>query len=145
VRRHPTLTETLAGSKVGMTLAGVRALVVDDEPDSNDVVSTILATAGAEVRVAASVAGAMGEIGRWSPDVVVSDVGMPVEDGYALVARLRALDGALGRIPAVALTAYRTAEDRIRIFSSGFQGYVAKPVEPAELIAVVTSVTAAKA
>jgi PAS domain S-box-containing protein len=144
-RRHPTLGETITPTTGWASLAGVRVLVVDDEPDSNDAVSTILASAGAEVRVAGSVGNAMAELGQWTPTVVVSDIGMPVEDGYELIRRLRALGGALATIPAVALTAYTRAEDRIRIFSSGFQGHVGKPVEPAELVAVVQSVSSAAA
>jgi CheY-like chemotaxis protein len=87
----------------------------------------------------------MEELVQWSPTVLVSDIGMPGEDGYALIRKVRALDGAVAWIPAVALTAYTTADDRIRIFSSGFQGHVAKPVEPAELVAVVQSVGSAGA
>jgi CheY-like chemotaxis protein/two-component sensor histidine kinase len=142
-RRHPTIGEP--SRTAWETLSGIRVLVVDDEPDSNDAVSTILTSAGAEVRVAASVTDAMAELVHWSPTVIVSDIGMPREDGYALVRRLRALDGDSATIPAIALTAYTTAEDRIRVFSSGFQAHVAKPIEPAELVAVVQSVSASRA
>jgi CheY-like chemotaxis protein len=76
---------------------------------------------------------------RWKPDVLISDIGMPDEDGYALLRRVRALDGELARIPAIALTAYATTDDRVRIFSAGFQAHVVKPIEPAELVAVVSS------
>jgi len=101
----------------------------------------ILSAAGAEVRVAASVRGAMEQLANWRPSVIVSDIGMPSEDGYELIRRVRALDNGLGAVPAVALTAYAASGDRIRIFSSGFQAHVAKPIEPEELVAVVQSVT----
>ena len=141
-RRHPTYSDVMEPVAVFENLVGVRALVVDDEPDSNEAVSMILSSAGAEVRVAGSVAEAMTEIEHWVPAVLVSDIGMPGEDGYALIRRLRALGGVPAGIPAVALTAYTSAEDRIRVFSSGFQGHVGKPVDPAELVAVVRSVSA---
>ena len=140
-RRHPTLSELPSVLHGGKPLLDVRALVVDDEPDSNEAVSMILSAAGAEVRVAASVRGAMEQLSNWRPSVIVSDIGMPGEDGYELIRRVRALDNGLGAVPAVALTAYAASGDRIRIFSSGFQAHVAKPIEPEELVAVVQSVT----
>jgi CheY-like chemotaxis protein len=113
--------------------------VVDDEPDSNEVVSAGLAACGAEVRVAGSASAAFEEVQQWIPDVLVSDVGMPEEDGYALVTKLRAQPGDLGRIPAIALTAYATSDDRVRIFSAGFQVHIIKPVDMDELVAAVAS------
>jgi PAS domain S-box-containing protein len=143
-RRHPMLGDAMAPTAGWGNLAGVRILVIDDEPDSNEVVSTVLSSAGAEVRVAGSVAEAILELAHWSPTVVVSDIGMPGEDGYVLIRRLREMEGAVATTPAVALTAYTTSADRIRIFSSGFQGHVGKPVEPAELVAVVQSVSSSR-
>jgi CheY-like chemotaxis protein/nitrogen-specific signal transduction histidine kinase len=137
-RRHPTLDCDVISHADRTRLTDLRILVVDDEPDSNEVVSAVLASSGAEVRVAGSATEALAELTRWRPDLIVSDIGMPGEDGYALMAKVRALDGELAKIPAIALTAYTTAEDRIRIFSSGFQAHVVKPVEPAELVAVVS-------
>jgi len=123
-------------------LDGIRVLVVDDEPDSNEVVGALLSAAGAEVRVAASAPQAREVLGRWRPDVVVTDIGMPGEDGYALVTWLKAArDGTCP--PAVALTAYASREDRVRLLSAGFQAHVAKPVDPDELVAVVASVARA--
>lgn len=123
------------------SLAELRVLVVDDEPDSNEAVSAVLASCGAEVRVAASAAEGLAELSRWRPDVLVSDIGMAGVDGYGFIARVRAQPGKLGRIPAIALTAYASTEDRVRIFSTGFQAHVVKPMDPAELIAVVASTT----
>ena len=119
----------------------LRVLVVDDEPDANEMVQTLLASSGAEVRVAASTRQALDILDRWRPDVIVSDIGMPEEDGYALIGRVRerATDRG-GEIPAVALTAYARVEDRVRILAAGFQMHVTKPVDPTELVAVVASV-----
>jgi CheY-like chemotaxis protein len=115
-------------------------LVVDDEPDANELVQTLLVAAGAEVRVAASTRQALGILDRWRPEVIVADIGMPGEDGYALIRHLRRrpLDQG-GAIPAVALTAYARVEDRVNILTAGFQMHVVKPVEPAELVAVIAS------
>ena len=141
-RRHPTLGE-LPEPTAFRSLHDVRVLVVDDEPDSNEVVSTILASAGAEVRVAASAADGLRELQHWRPHVIVSDIGMPGEDGYAFIAKVRAQSTTIGRIPVVALTAYASGEDRVRIFSAGFKAHVVKPTEPAELVAVVANVAEA--
>jgi PAS domain S-box-containing protein len=137
-RRHPTVG-ALSEGKDYPPLRGLRVLVVDDEPDSNEVVSAVLASCGAEVRVAGSAAEGLDELRHWKPDVLVSDIGMPGEDGYAFLGKVRALGGETGRIPAIALTAYATTEDRVRIFSAGFQVHIAKPIEPAELVTVVAS------
>jgi PAS domain S-box-containing protein len=135
VRRHPT--QAPLGAYDAPTLGGVRILVVDDEPDSNEVVRTLLADRGAEVRVAASAAQALELLGRWKPDLLVSDVGMPDEDGYSLLSKVRARDDDLAGLPAIALTAYASVDDRVRLLSAGFARHVPKPVEPMELIAVV--------
>jgi len=114
-------------------------LVVDDEPDSNEVVGTLLSSCGAEVRVAASAAQAREEFARWEADLLVSDVGMPGEDGYAFIAKLRAQEGKSAQVPALALTAYASREDRIRLLAAGFQAHVAKPIDPAELVTLVAT------
>jgi CheY-like chemotaxis protein len=125
------------------TLAGVRILVVDDEPDTVETVRAILGACGAEVRTAASAREALDEVQRWHPDILLSDIGMPEEDGFSLIRRLRALPpDAGGRTPALALTAYARVEDRVKVLSAGFQMHVPKPVEPAELVAVVASLRA---
>jgi CheY-like chemotaxis protein len=124
-------------------LDGVRVLVAEDEQDTREVLTVILQQCGAEVQAVAS-AGEAFEILRadWKPDVLVSDIEMPGEDGYVLIRRLRALEAERGgRIPAAALTAYARSEDRMRALSAGFQVHVPKPVEPEELIAVVASLS----
>jgi CheY-like chemotaxis protein len=117
----------------------VRVLVVDDEPDSNEVVSAVLMVRGAEVRVAASVAQALEVLHAWIPDLVVCDIGMPERDGYSLLRAMRERS-ALARVPAIALTAYATRDDRIRILGAGFQLHITKPIDPEELIASVVNV-----
>jgi signal transduction histidine kinase len=119
-------------------LAQVRVLVVDDESDARDVVAQILRHSGAVVETAACVREALAAISRARPDVIVSDVAMPDQDGYDLVRILREMsDGQTNMIPTLALTAYAREEDRIRCLSAGFQAHVAKPVDPTELCAVV--------
>jgi signal transduction histidine kinase len=119
---------------------GLRILVVDDEADARDLVSTLLERCGAQVRVASSVREAMAEMKRFRPDVVLSDLAMPDEDGYALIRRIRALPAAEGgRVPAAALTAHARGEDRRKTLLAGFNMHVPKPVDPEELLAVVAS------
>jgi PAS domain S-box-containing protein len=121
-------------------LAGLRVLVVDDEADTCEVLQTILEGCGAQVRTANSAAAALEAMAEESFDVLISDIGMPEEDGYSLIAKVRALDTERGgRIPAAALTAYAGEEDRIRTLRSGFQIHVPKPVSPNELVAVVAN------
>jgi signal transduction histidine kinase/ActR/RegA family two-component response regulator len=134
----PDATAAARSSAARAALVGTKVLVVDDDPSTNEVVSALLASAGAEVRVAGSAAQALDALGRWTPDVLVSDIAMPDEDGYALISKLRARPANEGgAIPAVALTAYARIEDRVRVLASGFQAYVTKPMDPQELIDVV--------
>jgi len=143
-RRHPT-RGPLPEAKGLPSLEGLRVLVVDDEPDSNEIVRTLLGASGAEVRVALSAADGLDELKHWTPDVIVSDIGMPHEDGYMFLAKVHAQLGKTSRIPAVALTAYATTDDRVRIFSAGFRAHLVKPIEPLELVVVVGSVARAYA
>lgn len=122
-------------------LHGLRILVVDDEPDSRDLLSTILMSCGSDVRCSDSAADAMEVFSEWNPDVLVSDIGMPNEDGYSLIRRLRQLNsGRAKNIPAIALTAYATDEDRLQALAAGFQIHVAKPIEPENFVTSVASV-----
>lgn len=123
-------------------LRGLRALVVEDEEDSRLLVKTVLEECGCHVRVAASAEDAMAAFAAEVPDVLLSDVGMPAQDGYDLIRRIRALppdEG--GEVPAAALTAYARAEDRRRALRAGYSIHIPKPVEPAELVTVVASLT----
>ncbi len=121
------------------TLDGMRVLVVDDDPDSNEVVQNVLVAAGADVRTAGSVDEAFVVLTRWVPDVVVSDIAMPGEDGYALLTRIRSGAAHIGRIPAIALTAYSAPGDREQALSAGFHAHVAKPLQTAELLRAVVA------
>lgn len=125
-----------------ISLDGIRALVVDDEADARDLVRRVLEQAGASVFTAPSSPEGLEVLVRERPDVLISDIGLPGEDGYRLLQRIRALTPEEGSMtPAVALTAFARAEDRRRALLSGFQMHVTKPVDPSELIAVVASVT----
>jgi PAS domain S-box-containing protein len=126
-------------------LTNVSVLVVDDEVDARNLVKRLLEMAGAKVSMAASASEALEHISTGRPDVLVCDIGMPGEDGYSLIRRLRVLEQRQeNALPAVALTAYARSEDRTKAIRSGFQNHLAKPVEPAELLAVVSSLAARK-
>jgi len=120
----------------GDLLHGVQVLVVDDEADTRDLVLEVLSHCGAQVRTAASASEGWSVLREWSPDVILSDVGMPGQDGYAFIESVRA-DG--DRTPAAALTAYARSSDRLRALAAGFQAHLPKPAEPAELVALVAS------
>ena len=122
-------------------LDGVHILVVDDEADTRDLLQNALETCGAVVRTAASAEQALALLSLEIPDIVVSDIGMPLEDGYGLIRRIRALPPERGgRVPAIALTAYARAEDRTRALLAGFKAHVPKPIDLAELLAVIGAV-----
>ena len=123
----------------GRTLAGLRVLVVDDEPDARELLRALLGMYGIEVHVASSAAEALDGMEQFKPDVLVSDIGMPGEDGYGLIKRIRASDGRAASTPAVALTAYARREDRARALGAGFDMHMPKPVEPGELLVVLAS------
>jgi CheY-like chemotaxis protein len=128
----------------GTDLGGTRVLVVDDEPDAREVTSCVLAAAGAEVRTASSAAEAILMLSAWLPDVLVADIGMPTEDGYALMRRVRELPAEKGgAVPALAVTAYARAQDCELAFEVGFHDHVAKPVPPRALVSAVARLRAA--
>ncbi|HEY7112521.1 MAG TPA: ATP-binding protein [Thermoanaerobaculia bacterium] len=128
------------GTADAKALQGVRVLFVDDDADSRRLGERILADAGAEVIVAVSAAEALSLLRGRRPDVLVSDVGLPEIDGYELVRRVRALtEQEGGRTPAAALTAFAGSEDRRKAFQAGYQSHLAKPVAPAELVAVLSA------
>jgi CheY-like chemotaxis protein/nitrogen-specific signal transduction histidine kinase len=122
------------------SLQGLRVLAVDDEGDTREMIRAVLEYCRMEVITAASASEALEAIVQSRPDVLLSDLGMPGEDGYALIAKVRALSPERGgQIPAAALTAYVRGEDRVKVLRSGFQLHVSKPLEPNELIAVVAN------
>ncbi|MEP0855240.1 response regulator [Trichocoleus sp. DQ-U1] len=131
-------------SSVGSALLdGVRVLVVDDDTDTREFLTFMLEQYGAEAIAAASAQEAFERIPQVRPDVLVSDIGMPDEDGYSLLGKVRKLDASQGgETPAIALTAYAREEDRTQALSAGFQMHLAKPVEPDELANVVAKLAA---
>lgn len=124
-------------------IEGIHVLVVDDEKDARDLVAELLLRCKVRVSTAASARHALAIVESERPTVVVSDIGMPEEDGYSLIRKIRALPPSKGgNTPAVALTAYARAEERTRTLVAGFNMHVPKPVEPTELLAVLASLTA---
>ena len=121
-------------------LSGVRVLLVEDELDSREILRQMLSLTGAMVDAVGSVAEAMAAIDHARPDVLLSDIGMPVEDGYSLIRRVRALlPERGGGVPAAAITAYATAEDRERALAAGYQLHLAKPIDPEHLSAAIAT------
>jgi PAS domain S-box-containing protein len=138
-RVHPT-AESGASLDCPPELSGLRVLLVDDEADSRDLLNLILYSCGADVVLATSAIEALETIRNEKFDVIISDIGMPDEDGFSLIKKIRELSNEEGGdVPAIALTAYARAEDRVKALRSGFQMHVAKPVEPAELVAIVAN------
>jgi signal transduction histidine kinase/ActR/RegA family two-component response regulator len=126
------------GAPARKLLQDVHVLIVDDEEDARVLLQTALAGYGADVATAGNVADAMAAIERRPPDVLLSDIGMPHEDGYALIRRLRARPASAGgTIPAIAITAYASARDRREAEGSGYQAHIAKPFEPADVAQIV--------
>jgi PAS domain S-box-containing protein len=122
------------------SLNGVTILVVDDEPDSLDLVRRVLEERHATVMVASSVPEALAEFDRRVPDILLSDIGMPGQDGYELIRTIRLRPPERGgTIPAAALTAFARSEDRLRAMLAGYQTHLVKPVEPLELVAAVAA------
>jgi PAS domain S-box-containing protein len=117
-------------------LRGLDVLVLDDEPDARELLTAVLVKSGARVRTAGSAEEAIALLREHRPDVVLSDIGLPTEDGYAFIRRVREIDGT---VPAAALTAYAGIDDRRRALEAGFQAHVSKPIEPGKLTLLVAS------
>jgi len=123
-------------------LKHLRILVVEDDPDTQELLKTVLQRHGAEVVSAGSAASALAEFERAKPDVIISDIAMVGENGYELIRKIRSLGPAAGgHVPAIALTAYASVADRRRALLAGFQTHLAKPIEPDDLLAVILSLT----
>lgn len=124
-------------------LEGLRVLVVDDEEDARELLRAFLGQCRAQVLAVSTAAEALQAMEEFKPHVLVSDIGMPGEDGYELIKQVRAKERAdkkkVGRIPALALTAYARVEDRMRALRAGYQMHLPKPVDPVELAAVISS------
>ncbi len=125
-----------------LRLAGVKVLVVDDMPDDRSLLITLLMRHGADVIAVGSAREALEAVVSWQPHVLVSDVGMPNEDGISLMRRVRGLSDQCHGVPAIALTAYGSADDRRRVLDAGFQLHLAKPAESAKLVDAIANLAA---
>ncbi|HKQ77008.1 MAG TPA: PAS domain S-box protein [Blastocatellia bacterium] len=135
-------TKWIKGAEEFQRLDGVRILLVEDDPESLDLLKFVFDECGAEVITADSANEALEKLERLRPNALISDIAMPDQDGYDLIRRVRSRDPERGgEIPAVAVTAYASAEDRVRALAAGFQMHVAKPINLEELIAVVANLT----
>jgi PAS domain S-box-containing protein len=124
------------------SLEGLKVLLVDDETDGRELVTIMLEIIGVQVKSASSASEALQTFAEWRPDILVSDIGMPAEDGYSLIRKVRALPPEQGgNVPAAALTGYASKEDHLEALSAGYHSHIKKPVELEELIAVVASLT----
>jgi signal transduction histidine kinase/CheY-like chemotaxis protein len=124
------------------SLTGLQVLLVEDNPDARGFLGLALKKRGANVQIAATVRDALTILGQWNPDVLVSDIGMPDEDGYDLIIQVRAMaDDRGGQIPAVAVTGYASTKDAARVLAAGYQMFVSKPVDLTELVAIIKSAT----
>ena len=139
-RVHPAARDALPSYTCPEKLDGLKVLVVDDEADTREIFKVGIGQCGAEVLTAGSVGEALAALEETRPDILISDIGMPGEDGYDLIRKVRELPaGRGGKIPAIALTAYARTEDRLRALRAGYQMHISKPVELAELVAVIAS------
>jgi PAS domain S-box-containing protein len=137
---HQTHSDEMMSFDGLPSLEGLKVLVVDDEADTRELIKEVLKGCGSEVIMSRSAAEALEALEEHRPDILISDLGMPDEDGYSLISKIRALPAERGgQIPAAALTAYARAEDRMRVLRSGFQFHLPKPVDSAELITVIAS------
>jgi CheY-like chemotaxis protein len=145
-RVHPAARDLLpAADDCTDRLDGLHILVVDDEADTRELLKEGLQYCGAQVSVAGNAAEALDALVTTSPDVLISDIGMPGVDGYDLIRQIRGLPRERGgKIPAIALTAYTRTEDRLQSLRAGYDMHVPKPVELAELVAVAATVVRRK-
>jgi len=133
--RHRVHSETIVRPA---NLAGRRILIVDDEADARELMRMVLRSSGADVRAATCAEEAFEQLEQWHPDILVSDIGLPGDDGYALIQKLRAWEAPRGAsIPALAVSAHARAEDRTRAIAAGYQMHIAKPLEPADFVAAI--------
>jgi PAS domain S-box-containing protein len=140
VRSAAMSVPSAEGCSSGRDLQGVRVLVVDDEEDARELLSAAFSSAGGEVATAASASEGFEVFRRFRPAVIVSDIGMPTEDGYSFIQRVRELEQTEGSyVPALALTAYARNEDRVAAMTAGFTSHLGKPVEPEALLREVVS------
>ena len=145
-RRHPTVTPIVQSARIPR-LETISVLVVDDDPEIREALRSLLTSVGASVSTAATGESAVAALAESNPDVLISDLGMPGRDGYWLIKEIRAREKstrASEHLPAIALTAYGRVEDRVEVFAAGFDSHVVKPVDPAELAAVIKRLVEAR-
>jgi signal transduction histidine kinase/ActR/RegA family two-component response regulator len=137
-------TEPLAAQSVdsgisdSRSLDGLRVLLVDDEAEARQIISTVIARTGAEVKICASASEALAKLAEWKPDVILSDIAMPDEDGYSFIGKVRALSREKGgETPAAALTAYARDVDRRQALAAGYQMHIAKPIGAGQLVTMI--------
>jgi CheY-like chemotaxis protein len=140
VVRLPTARMARHDRAVPVTLRGRRVLAVDDDASTQELVATMLLMYGVSVRTAGRASDAIQILSDWRPDVLLTDIAMPGEDGYALIRRVRALPSSLGGIPAVALTAFTDPQSVQEAFAAGFDAHLGKPLEPHVLADALTKV-----
>ena len=133
------VTSSTVQTKPPAILDGVKILFVDDSSDDRALMKTCLTTQGAEVNVASSARDALASVAGWAPDIIISDIGMPQEDGCSLIRRIRDLPAPIGRIPAIALTAFGLPADRERTLNAGFQLHLTKPCRSEDLTEAIRS------
>jgi CheY-like chemotaxis protein len=136
---HPVAGSGAVSFDCPPEIKGIKILVVDDDADARHLLTAILERCASVVKSCESVAEALVSLEEFKPDIIVSDIGMPDEDGYSLIKKVRAAGNGQERIPAVALTAFARVEDRLKALAAGFNMHVPKPVEPAELTMVIAS------
>jgi CheY-like chemotaxis protein len=144
VQRIASVANVQSAGGDNSKLNGLRVLLVEDEPDARDLLTFTLRVSGAEVQAVDSVQQALVDLQSFKPDVLLSDIGLPIESGYDLIQKIRALPSATSKIPAVALTAFATEKDRQRALDSGFQVHLSKPVEPRVLIQAISQLVNSK-
>jgi CheY-like chemotaxis protein len=141
---NPSLTNETGGFDAFPDLKDKRILIVDDDADARFLLTTIVEKSGALAATAGSAVEALETLKNFQPDILISDIGMPEEDGYTLIKKARALFPDLEKIPAVALTAYAREEDKTLALEAGFQLHVAKPVNPEQLLATLKELSEAE-
>jgi PAS domain S-box-containing protein len=138
----PPVNPPRSAPLVANLLAGLRVLVVEDDPDARELVNATLTSVGAVVSSAASASEGFEVLLTFKPQLLVSDIAMPGEDGYSLMRRVRALEAGQGSLPSIALTAYTRPEDRTKALAAGFTTHIGKPVDPSDLVAAVSNLAA---
>jgi CheY-like chemotaxis protein len=140
----PSLNHSGTHNRVELSpLSGLRVLVVDDESDTLELISHCITRRGAEVKTCDSAREALELLQQWQPDVLLSDIGMPDEDGYSLIKKVRALPPERGgHTPAAAFTAYAREEDRQRALAAGYQMHIVKPISSDELVSTLAQLAA---